>query len=252
MEIIQIAVLEDNYAYLLRDSSGQTAVVDPSEAGPVIKVLEDRGWSLNYILNTHHHWDHVGGNKELSKRYDAPVVGFAGDAHRVPSLQIQLKDGETFALGNSEARVMAIFGHTVGHIAYWFESSKAVFCGDTLFSLGCGRLFEGTAAQMWSSLSRLRELPNDTQVYCGHEYSEANARFAMSLGETNLALQARAEQIKKLRADQLPTIPSLLSDEKSANPFLRADDTSLQAALGMAGSKPVDVFAHLRQLKDQF
>jgi hydroxyacylglutathione hydrolase len=237
LEITQIPALTDNYIYLLRDQeSGETAVVDPSEATPVLTAL--KGEKLNYILNTHHHWDHTGGNLQLQKATGAMVVGFEGDAHRIPGIDRPLKDGQSFSLGQSTAKILFIPGHTLGHIAYHFARDLAVFCGDTLFSLGCGRLFEGTPAQMFHSLARLKNLADDTRVYCGHEYTVANAKFALTIDPKNDALRKRQKEAETLRAQKLPTVPSLLIDEKACNPFLRAATEA--------------EFARLRKLKDDF
>lgn len=253
LDIRQIPALSDNYIYLVREAgTGACAAVDPAEAGPVLAALDRLGWRLTHILNTHHHGDHVGGNRELKDRTGCTIVGHARDAARIPGIDVRVGDGDTVSLGNASARVIAIDGHTVGHIAYWFADAAALFCGDTLFSLGCGRLFEGTAAQMWTSLGRLRDLPAETRIYCGHEYTEANARFALSLDPDNPALRARAADVRELRARAQPTVPSVLGDERACNPFLRADDPGLQRALGMAGAAPAAVFAEIRRRKDVF
>lgn len=253
LRIEQIQVLRDNYVYLLRDEdTAACAAVDPSVAAPVLIALDRLGWTLTHIFNTHHHHDHTGGNLELKQACGCTVVGHARDAQRIPGIDLAVKDGDDVALGSARARVFDVSGHTMGHIAYWFENESALFCGDTLFSLGCGRLFEGTPARMWASLVRLRELPGNTRVYCGHEYTESNARFALSLDADNLALRRRADEVRRLRAQGVPTIPSLLAEERVANPFLRADDAQLQAAIGHAGSEPVETFAEIRRRKDAF
>lgn len=252
-QIQQIAVLRDNYVYLLRDeATGACAAVDPSVAEPVLAALDRLGWTLTHILNTHHHHDHTGGNLELKQATGCTVVGNARDAARIPGIDVRVADGEVIALGTAQARVLDVSGHTIGHIAYWFEEAGALFCGDTLFSLGCGRLFEGTPSQMWASLSRLRELPPEVRVYCGHEYTESNARFALQIDPDNPSLRRRAEEVKRLRAKGLPTVPSVLGEERAANPFLRADDALLQQAAGLAGDDPVAAFAEIRRRKDAF
>ncbi len=252
-QIQQIAVLRDNYVYLLRDeATGACAAVDPSVAEPVLAALDRLGWTLTHILNTHHHHDHTGGNLELKQATGCTVVGNARDAARIPGIDVRVADGEVIALGTAQARVLDVSGHTIGHIAYWFEDAGALFCGDTLFSLGCGRLFEGTPSQMWASLSRLRELPPEVRVYCGHEYTESNARFALQIDPDNPSLRRRAEEVKRLRAKGLPTVPSVLGEERAANPFLRADDALLQQAAGLAGDDPVAAFAEIRRRKDAF
>jgi len=251
LTIAQIPVLRDNYVYLLHDrASGETAAVDPSEAPPVARALAERGWRLTHILNTHHHWDHTGGNLELKAETGCSIVGYRADANRIPGIDVEVDDGETVSVGGSSARVIAIPGHTLGHIAYWFADESALFCGDTLFSLGCGRLFEGTPEMMWRSLGRLRVLPDDTAVYCGHEYTQSNAAFALTLDPHNPALRARAEAVAALRARGRPTVPSRLGDEKAANPFLRAD-APVFARLA-PDHDPVAVFAEIRRRKDVF
>jgi hydroxyacylglutathione hydrolase len=253
LQIEQIAVLRDNYVYLLRDEqTGACAAVDPSVAPPVRTALDRLGWTLTHILNTHHHHDHTGGNLELKRATGCTIIGHARDAARIPGIDVGVADGEVVALGAARARVIDVSGHTVGHIAYWFAEARALFCGDTLFSLGCGRLFEGTPQQMWHSLSRLRELPPETRVYCGHEYTESNACFALQIDPDNPSLRRRAEEVRQLRANGLPTVPSLLGEEQAANPFLRADDARLQQAAGLALDDPVAAFAEIRRRKDAF
>jgi len=253
LQIQQIAVLQHNYVYLLRDeATSACAAVDPSVAEPVLAALDRLGWTLTHILNTHHHHDHTGGNLELKRATGCTIVGNAQDAARIPGIEVRVADGDVIALGTAQARVLDVSGHTIGHIAYWFEDAGALFCGDTLFSLGCGRLFEGTPSQMWASLSRLRELPPEVRVYCGHEYTESNARFALQIDPDNPSLRRRAEEVKRLRAKGLPTVPSLLGEERAANPFLRADDVRLQQAAGLAGNDPVAAFAEIRRRKDAF
>lgn len=249
LEIHPIPVLEDNYAYLLR-SEQVTAVVDPSEAPPVQRALEERGWKLDLILNTHHHWDHVGGNPQLKAAYQCPVWGWGGDSHRI-ELDRQLSGEEEIEVGSARGRVLSIPGHTLGHMALYFEEDRAVFSGDTLFLMGCGRLFEGTPEQMWASLCRLRALPEETRVFCGHEYTEANLDFAESLGAPSLELQERGKRDRRARQDGLPTVPGTIGEEKRTNPFLRADEFAFQNAVGMIGGA-VDVFARLREKRDNF
>jgi hydroxyacylglutathione hydrolase len=253
LEIDLVPCLRDNYAYLLRDrATGATGIVDPSEAEPVLKALARRGWTLTHILNTHHHWDHTGGNPALKAKTGAIVVGPKPDEARIPEIDVALDEGERWKLGEAEARILFIPGHTRGHIAFWFPESKAVFCGDTLFAIGCGRLFEGTPQQMWSSLGKLRALPPDTRVYCGHEYTQANARFALTVEPENAKLRARAAEVDAARAKGLPTIPSTIAEERDTNPFLRADQAGLARNLGLAGADPVAVFAEVRRRKDHF
>ena len=253
LRVTLIPVLKDNYAYLLEDdSTGMVAVVDPGEADPVAAKLEAKGGRLDWILNTHHHGDHVGGNHELAKRYGASIVGPAAESARIPDLDRGVAEGDHVMVGAARGSVLDVPGHTAGHIAFWFEDAGALFCGDTLFALGCGRLLEGTPAQMWSSLLKLRALPDTTRVYCGHEYTQANARFALTVDGANPVLQAYAEDVNDARESGAPTIPAQLGREKLANPFLCADKPELQAAIGMAGADPVAVFAEIRGRKDRF
>lgn len=252
--IEQIPVLVDNYIYLLHEpESGATAVVDPAVAAPVLERLAERGWRLTHILNTHHHGDHTGGNIELKRATGAQVVGARKDAARLPGLDVEVVEGDTFLLGHAAAMVFETPGHTSGHIAFWFPDSHALFCGDTLFSLGCGRLFEGTPEQMWDSLAKLRDLPPDTAVYCAHEYTAANGRFARLLERGNADLATRLDQVAALAAAHRPTVPSLLAVERAANPFLRADEPAIARAVGLEpGTAPARVFAELRRRKDVF
>jgi len=253
LEIVQIPVLKDNYVYLVRDpGTGSVGVVDPAVAEPVEAELERRRWRLTHILNTHHHGDHVGGNQRLKARFQATVVGPRADRARIPGIDIEVGEGDEYRFGQEPARVFDIPGHTRGHIAYWFEGSKALFCGDTIFSLGCGRMFEGTPKQFWASLSKLRALPEDTRVYCAHEYTESNARFARTVDPGNPDLLVRIDEVTRLRAAGRPTVPSLMGEERRANPFLRADQPALAAAVGLDASDPVAVFAEVRRRKDVF
>jgi hydroxyacylglutathione hydrolase len=253
LEIHRLPAFTDNYVWLFRyDDDGAAAVVDPAEAGVVFDALGDLGWRLSHILNTHHHPDHVGGNTALKEATGCTVVGAANDADRIPGIDVRVAEGDTVALGDHIAAVFEVPGHTRGHIAYHFAADRALFCGDTLFSLGCGRLFEGTPQQMWQSLLKLRALPDDTMVYCAHEYTNANADFALSVDPGNASLKARAEQVVRLREAGEPTVPSALGEEKRANPFLRADDRALQVAIGMSGADPATVFAEVRHRKDTF
>jgi hydroxyacylglutathione hydrolase len=229
---LPVANLRDNYAWLLRDAAtGATAVADPAESDPVAAAVEAAGGRLDLILLTHHHADHTAGTDALRARFGARVAGAAADAHRLPALDIALGDGDEVAVGESLARVIAVPGHTSGHLAYYFAAGGVLLSGDTLFSLGCGRMFEGSAAGMFASLGALAALPPDTLVCCGHEYTESNARFALTAEPGNAALAAMAAQARALRAAGRPTVPSRLGDELAANPFLRVPDAAAFAAL---------------------
>ena len=253
LDIRLVPLLSDNYGYLLHDAAtGDTAVVDPAEAGPVLAALEAEGWRLGHILNTHHHLDHIGGNAELKAATGALIAAPRADLHRIPHVDVPLAEGDRYKVGGSEAQVFAVPGHTSGHIALWFEADQALFSGDTLFSLGCGKLFEGTPDEMWRSLGKLRALPDATRVYCGHEYTQSNARFALTIEPGNPALEARAAEVAALRAAGTPTIPTILGVEKATNPFLRADVPAVQAALGLGGRSATEVFAAIRRGKDNF
>lgn len=221
-----IPCLSDNYAYLLRDGGGSVGVVDPSEPGPVQAVLERQGLKLTHIFNTHHHFDHTGGNLDLKAAYGAIIIGPRADAHRIPGIDLGVGEGDRAAFGSLEADVYDIPAHTSGHVAFHFASDKAVFTGDTLFAMGCGRLFEGTPADMFAAMAKLKALPGDTLVYCGHEYTESNGRFALTVEPDNADLAARMDDVRRLRAAGQPTIPSTIAAERATNPFMRARDAA--------------------------
>lgn len=253
LDIVQIPVLTDNYLYLIHDkTSGDTAIVDPAVSEPVIAACESHGWTLTHIINTHHHWDHTGANLALKDQFGLTIIGPAAERERIPGLDIAVGDGDTICLGDEEAQVFDVPGHTSGHIAYYFADSRALFCGDTIFALGCGRLFEGTPDQMWHSLTKLIALPDDTLVHCAHEYTEANAAFAETVEPGNPTLMERIKEIKALRAEGKPTVPSELGVEKATNPFLRPMSENLQETIGMLGRPLPRVFAETRALKDSF
>ncbi|MBN9090120.1 MAG: hydroxyacylglutathione hydrolase [Reyranella sp.] len=253
LEIVRIPVLSDNYVWLMREpQSGSVGVIDPAVAGPVLAEAEKRRWKITHILNTHHHGDHVGGNREIKEATGCTIVGFARDKARIPGIDVTVEDGDRYRFGEAEAEVFFIPGHTSGHIAYAFKEQRALFCGDTIFALGCGKMFEGTPQQFWHSLERLRGLPDDMRVYCAHEYTQSNARFAVTIETDNQQLMARRESIDAARARNEATVPSLLGEEKRTNPFLRADKPSVQKAVGMLGQDPVKVFAEVRHRKDVF
>ena len=253
LDIHLVPCLNDNYAYLVHDrSSGAVAAVDPSEAAPVLAALNRHALTLTHVLNTHHHLDHTGGNLDLKERTGAKIVGPRSDADRIPGIDIGVAEGDTFSLGTASARIFDIPAHTRGHIAFWFEADRAVFTGDTMFAMGCGRLFEGTPAQMWSSLSKLAALPPDTRVYCGHEYTLSNGRFALTLEPGNEALKTRMKEVERLREQGLPTIPSTIGLERQTNPFLRPASPELRRTLGLEQADDVAVFAETRRRKDVF
>jgi hydroxyacylglutathione hydrolase len=253
LNIHLVPCLKDNYAYLVHEpSSNAVAVVDPSEAPPVFEALAKHKLKLTHILNTHHHFDHTGGNLELKEKTGAKIVGPKADADRIPGIDVALGEGDTLSFGNATARVFDIPAHTKGHIAFWFEADKAVFTGDTMFAMGCGRLFEGTPAQMWSSLSKLAALPPETRVYCGHEYTLSNGRFALTLEPNNQALKKRMAEVERLRAADEPTIPTTIGLERDTNPFLRPASKELRHSLGLEDAEIVAVFAETRARKDKF
>ena len=251
-EIRVFPCLSDNFGYLIHDAAtGATASIDAPEAAPIIAALEREGWTLTDILVTHHHADHVGGIAELKKKYGCRVVAPFDKKAAIHDVDVRVKEGETIKVGSLTARVLDTPGHTLDHISYMFDDDRALFCADTLFSIGCGRVFEGTYPMMWESLLKLRALPNDTRIYCGHEYTASNVKFALGIEPDNPALKARAEEVAKLRAANQPTIPTLMRDEKEANTFLRADVPSVAAALGMTGKSPADVFGEIRERKNK-
>ena len=253
MQITPIQCLADNYAYIIYDNDSKTTgVVDPSESKPVVSFLENKNLKLNYILNTHHHFDHVGGNIELKKKYNAKIIGFKGDKHRIPGIDITVDDNEKWNFGNSTVKVIHIPGHTLGHICFFFEKEKIAFTGDTLFSLGCGRIFEGEYKKMLISLNKIKKLPKDTMIYCGHEYTYKNAKFCMKYDNENTNLKKKFEKVKSLSAQNLPTIPSMLEDELKSNIFLRCDQNDLKIKLGMKNHQDFKVFKKVRDLKDTF
>lgn len=248
----------DNYIYLVGDSDlGLAMVVDPGDADVVMRALKERDLHLSLILNTHHHKDHSGGNARLAREYGAPIIGPAKERSRIENMARGVEKGDVVTFSTLRGQVIETHGHTSGHIAFYFPQTKSLFCGDTLFSLGCGRLFEGTAAQLWASLTTLRGLPDDTLVYCGHEYTEANAKFALAVDQNNPALKARAADAAALRREGKPTLPARLGVEKQANPFLRADQPEFMQALAKKGfavqdADPAAVFGALRAAKDRF
>lgn len=253
LEIVTVPCLTDNYAFLAHDlATGATAVVDVPEASPILNALRKRGWRASHILITHHHGDHIDGVKALAAATGARVIGAAADAHRLPRLDEALAEGDAVRIGMDEGRVIDVSGHTMGHIAFHFPDSNVVFTGDSLMALGCGRLFEGTPATMWASLSKLAALPPETLVCSGHEYTQANARFALTIEPGNSALISRCQTIAAARAVGHPTVPSTLAEELATNPFLRADLPEVKAAIDMPDASDAAVFAEIRARKDRF
>jgi hydroxyacylglutathione hydrolase len=253
LDIIQIPVLDDNYIYLLHDAeSGDTAAIDPALAEPVLEKLHENNWRLRYVLNTHHHWDHIGGNLAIKAKTGCQIIASEYDRNRIPGLDIAVSEGDTIWFGKHQVRILFTPGHTLGHIVYYFTEDALLFCGDTLFVMGCGRLFEGSAEQLWHSLQKLKSLPGQTRIYCTHEYTQANGRFALSLEPENVQLQQKMQLIDQLRQKQLPTIPSTIEDELETNPFFRADNKQLQQKLALLGQPPLTVFTAIRKLKDNF
>jgi hydroxyacylglutathione hydrolase len=245
--------LKDNYGVLIHDSAtGATAAIDAPEAAPVEAALKATGWKLSDILVTHHHGDHTGGIAELKGKYRCRVVAPHAEAGKIPLVDETVREGSKVSVGNLSANVIETPGHTAGHITYWFEQDRLAFAGDTLFSVGCGRVIEGTPEMMWDSLRKLRDLPGDTRVYCGHEYTLANIKFAQTIEPGNAALSARAAQAQKQIAAGQPTIPTTIGEEKAANVFLRADVPAVAAAIGMSGQPAAQVFAEVRARKNKF
>jgi hydroxyacylglutathione hydrolase len=245
--------LKDNYGVLIHDpASGATAAIDAPEAPPIEAALRATGWTLSDILVTHHHGDHTGGIAELKKKHRCRVVAPQGEAAKIPLVDETVREGDTVKVGTLAANVIETPGHTAGHITYWFKGDKLAFAGDTLFSVGCGRVIEGTPEMMWASLVKLRDLPGDTRVYCGHEYTLANIKFARSIDPDNAALAARAAQAARQVEAGQPTIPTTIDEEKVTNPFLRADVPEIAAAVGLAGKPAAEVFGEIRARKNKF
>ena len=238
MLIETIRCLEDNFSYILIDQNKNACVIDPSESEPIINFVEKNNIKIKYILNTHHHFDHIGGNKEIKKKYNAKIVAYKNDLHRIPDVDISLKNNQIWTAENFKSKIIHIPGHTNGHICFFFEKEKIAFTGDTLFSLGCGRIFEGTYEEMFSSLKKLKELPKETKIYCGHEYTLKNSEFCLKYDKNNKRLQKKINEIKNKVNNNIPTVPSTIDDEIACNIFLRA--------------KTLGEFSKLRDLKDNF
>jgi len=253
MNIEIIPCLNDNYSYLVKDDQTNTvAIIDPSEFGPCNEKINLKYKKLDFILTTHHHFDHVGGNTELKKKYGSRVLGFENDKKRIPAIDILLKDGQEFKIGNLNFKTIFIPGHTSGHIAFYFEKEKVVFTGDTLFSLGCGRVFEGTYQQMFDSLNKIKSLPEDTKIYCGHEYTKSNLEFCLKFNPNNNHLRDKEKAIEAKIKNKKPTIPSTIKDEIQTNIFLRYDNLDVKNALNLKNASDLEIFTKLRDLKDNF
>ena len=238
MLVETIRCLEDNFSYILIDQNKNACVIDPSESEPIINFVEKNNIKIKYILNTHHHFDHIGGNKEIKKKYNAKIVAYKNDLHRIPDVDISLKNNQIWTAENFKSKIIHIPGHTNGHICFFFENEKIAFTGDTLFSLGCGRIFEGTYEEMFSSLKKLKELPKETKIYFGHEYTLKNSEFCLKYDKNNKRLQKKINEIKNKVNNNIPTVPSTIEDEIACNIFLRA--------------KTLGEFSKLRDLKDNF
>lgn len=253
LELVTIPCLKDNYVFLLHNAdTGETALFDCPEPGPVEAALVQRGWTLSDIVLTHHHWDHIDGVAELKEKTGARVIGAAADAHRLPPLDATVEPGQEFTLCGEPAQVIDVSGHTVGHVAYYLPLSKVAVTGDSLMALGCGRLFEGTPDMMWASLSRLAALPGDTTICSGHEYTTGNGNFALTIEPDNADLISRVADVAAARAKGQPTVPSLLSDELATNPFLRAHLPQIKTTLMMPAASDAEVFGEIRRRKDNF
>lgn len=253
VEVVTVPCLSDNYAYLVRDeSSGKVALVDAPEVTPIVEALEARGWNLDQIWITHHHGDHTDGVGDLVAKYGAKVVGHAKDRARLPAMDIELNEGDSLELGGSTARVIDVSGHTIGHIAFIMDADKVAFTADSLMALGCGRVFEGTHAMMWESLSKFLTLPDDMQVYSGHNYGVANGKFALSVDPENQALKDRIAGIEAANAAGKPIVPSSMAEERATNPFLRAVSPEVKANVGLEGADDAATFAEVRRRKDSF
>jgi len=246
-----IPSLQRSYSFLLHERiSGETAVVDPMDAGPIIALARAQGWTIGHVLNTHHH--NCAGNLAIKRLTGCTIHGPAAEASRIPGLDVAYKGGETFSLGKLAGTVLAVPGHTFGHMAFWFGPADVLFCGDVLTPLGCGRLVDGTPHEMWRSLDVIRHLPPETLIYSGFECAQANARFALSIDRKNLWLQTRSTRIEEAFKAGRASVPSRLEDEHATNPFLRVDDPRIAAAMGLIGATPVEVFTELRKRRDLF
>ncbi len=251
LEVHQFICRSDNFAVLVHaPEAGLTAAIDAPDANAIEAALAEKGWRLTHILTTHHHGDHTAGNEALKAAHGCKIIGPRPEEARIPGIDEAVGDGDVFEFAGHDVRVYETPGHTAGHVSYFFEEARLAFVGDTLFSLGCGRLFEGTAETMWQSLSKLKGLPGDTKVYCGHEYTLSNAEFALTIEPENAALKARAEEVRALRAEGKPTLPTTVAQECATNPFLRPDSPEIRARLSMPDAPDWEVFGEIRRRKD--
>lgn len=253
LQIHQFLCRSDNFGVLIHEpESGLTAAIDTPDAAPIRAALTEKRWRLTHIFTTHHHGDHTAGHEELKAQTGCHIVGPAKEAGSIPGIDQKVSEGDEFSFGRQSVRVLETPGHTLGHITYYLPEAGVAFVGDTLFSLGCGRLLEGTPEMMWTSLQKLKALPSGTLIYCGHEYTQSNARFALSIEPENEALQNRAAEVDALRARGELTLPVTLSAEIAQNPFLRPDSPQIQARLGLVGQPLATIFAEIRRRKDRF
>jgi hydroxyacylglutathione hydrolase len=252
LQIYQFPCLSDNFGVLIHDAEGQvTASIDAPEAGKVAEALAQKGWKLTHILSTHHHGDHTGGNARLKAETGCRIVGPRNEAAKIPGIDETVGEGDTIQFGSHQVRVIDTPGHTAGQVNYFIPSAKVAFCGDTLFAMGCGRVIEGTPQMMWTSLKKLMALPRDTSVYCGHEYTQANARFALTIEPDSVALQTRAREVDAMRAAGKATLPTTIGLELETNPFLRPHIPAIQKLLGMEGRPEWEIFAEIRERKNR-
>ena len=253
LEVTIIKCLSDNYSYLIKDKKTDlVGIVDPSEFDPVDIEISKTYKKLDFILNTHHHNDHVGGNIDLKKKYNSKIICSSYDEKKIPGVDIKKSDGDQFSLGETDFKIIHIPGHTLGHIAFYSEQASVIFTGDTLFSLGCGRIFEGTFEQMFESLEKIKNLPKNTMMYCGHEYTEKNGQFCISIDKENVRLRNRIEDAKNKIQKKLPTLPIALGEEIETYLVLRCDDKKIKNNLKMDNGSKLEVFIKLRNLKDKF
>ena len=249
LEIFMFPCLSDNYGFLVHEAKHNlTAAIDTPEVTPILDALKKKGWSLTHILNTHHHWDHAGGNLELKDKTSCTIVGPRAESKHIPGIDVSVGEGDIFEFGGHPVQIL----DTLGHIVYYFVQDKVAFVGDTLFAMGCGRLFEGTPEQMWNSLQKIMQWPDDTKIYCAHEYTRTNAHFALTVEPQNPDLITRAADVDQLRKQKIPTIPTSLALEKKTNPFLRPMSNMLRTTLQLQDASDTEVFAKVRQLKDKF